>query len=108
MIFAARMQQSQPGSVVAVYTFGSPAVGDAAWAQAYDALGLSSITFRWAMHQTPARRLTAKALHYLTMPVACRLAVLLQRLSCLLLASCLCTATQIHQLQGCCAPRGIC
>ncbi len=48
MIFAARLQQSQPGSVAAVYTFGSPPVGDAAWVQAYDSLGLDSITFRWA------------------------------------------------------------
>jgi hypothetical protein len=34
-------------TVAGVYTFGSPRVGDASWAQAYSALGLQNVTLRW-------------------------------------------------------------
>lgn len=46
MVAAAHQQLAIPGSVGAVYTFGGPRVGDAAWATAYDGLGLATITYR--------------------------------------------------------------
>ena len=49
MVAAARQQLASPGSVGSVYTFGGPRVGDAAWAAAYDGLGLSGITYRYSI-----------------------------------------------------------
>ncbi|PRW39183.1 lipase [Chlorella sorokiniana] len=52
-IAAARQQLASPGSVSAVYTYGGPRVGDAAWADAYNNLGLSSITYRYVLGKDP-------------------------------------------------------
>lgn len=53
MLGAAVQQQSDPGSVGAVYTMGGPMVGDASWAQAYSDLGLNDITSRYVAGRDP-------------------------------------------------------
>lgn len=46
LLAAARQQLRQPGSVAAIYNYGSPRTGSSDWGAAYTRLGLSDITYR--------------------------------------------------------------